>query len=94
MEPRKYTSSIKFYLCGAAGQAIAFRFNGRRKVRTAKSNVPRDKRGSRSAGTDSATENNRPGLKTGIRVKMWGKSPRLLMVTSVAGKPYMLKCHV
>ena len=43
--------------------------------------------------TDSATENYRPG-SSGIRVKTQGKSLRLPAVMQVAGKPYMLKCHV
>ena len=29
-----------------------------------------------------------------VKVKTWGKSPRLLLVTIAAGKPCMLKCHV
>jgi hypothetical protein len=29
-----------------------------------------------------------------VRVKMWGKSPRLLLATVTAGKPCVLKCHV
>ena len=29
-----------------------------------------------------------------MRVKMWGKSPRLRLVTSGEGKPCVLKCHV
>jgi len=33
-------------------------------------------------------------MKIGTKVKMWGKSPQLMMVTSFAGKPCMLKCHV
>ena len=48
--------------------------------------------------TDSATENNClfPLLKerVGVRLKMWGKGPQLLMVTSLAGKPCKLKCHI
>ena len=33
-------------------------------------------------------------MKIGTKVKMWGKSPQLMMVTSFAGKPCMLKCHI
>ncbi len=29
-----------------------------------------------------------------MRVKMWGKSPRFVLVTMQKGKPYVLKCHV
>jgi len=43
--------------------------------------------------TESATENNY-SASGGEKMKMWGKSPQLLMVTSFAGKPCMLKCHV
>ena len=43
--------------------------------------------------TESATENNYSAFG-GEKMKMWGKSPQLLMVTSFAGKPCMLKCHV
>ena len=42
--------------------------------------------------TDSATENYCFG--NGVKVKTRGKSSRLLLVTIVAGKPCMLKCHV
>jgi hypothetical protein len=60
--------------------------------------------------TESATENNCPALfaativmrnirgldsrKGGVRMKMWGKSPRRRQVIAGAGKPCMLKCHV
>jgi len=48
--------------------------------------------------TESATENNcllpLQKKRVGVRMKMWGKSPQLLVVTSFAGKPCMLKCHV
>ena len=30
----------------------------------------------------------------GVRVKMWGKSPRRGVVTCREGKPCVLKCHV
>lgn len=43
--------------------------------------------------TASAAENNRPDL-IGTRVKMWGKSPRLTMVTWCAGKPYGLQGQI
>ena len=43
--------------------------------------------------TESATENNYSASGR-EKMKMWGKSPQLLMVTSFAGKPCMLKCHV
>lgn len=29
-----------------------------------------------------------------MRVKMWGKSPRSVLVTMQKGKPCVLKCHV
>ncbi len=48
--------------------------------------------------TDSATENNcllsLLKERVGVRLKMWGKGPQLLMVTSLAGKPCKLKCHI
>lgn len=33
-------------------------------------------------------------LSRRVRVKMCGKSARLLLVIGVAGKPCMLKCHI
>ncbi len=48
------------------------------------------------AETASATENNRPVAiyRSRIRVKMWGKSPRLRLVTTCAGKPNGLKDQI
>jgi len=103
------SNRIKLFLPFAANRAIDQRPElvegpAGRKVRTAQSNAPVKSRVSPQAGTDSATENNltpqpplhkvERGSKDRERVKMWGKSPQLLMVTSFAGKPCMLKCHV
>lgn len=52
-------------------------------------------RGSQSdLRTDRVTENNRPGVKPVLRVKMCGKSTRSRQVTNEADKPCVLKCHV
>ena len=44
-------------------------------------------------GTASATENNRPA-SNGVRVKTWGKSPRVVVVTRQRGKPYGLQGQI
>ena len=47
------------------------------------------------AETASTTENNRlVTFGIGVRVKMWGKSPQLRLVTACAGKPYGLKDQI
>jgi hypothetical protein len=65
----------------------------RRKVGTTQGAILPSGKASPQAGTASATENNRLALGE-IRVKTWGKSPRVMVVTSSWGKPYGLQGQI
>ena len=49
-----------------------------------------------TSGIESVAENNYQFVLRYIleKVKMWGKSPRLLVATSEGDKPCGLQCHV
>ena len=77
------------YFCPTTNRAIAVSFIEAEESPDSTEQYTGEEPGPAKAGTDSATENNRPAL-CGIRVKKWGKSPQWLLVTAATGKPCML----
>ena len=87
-------SGINVVSLQLAGSSLyRFRPWRRRKVGTTQGAILPNGKVLPLAGTESATENNRPASR-GVRVKTWGKSPRLPVVTPEAGKPYGLQGQI